>query len=444
MNSTNFKKQPFYSSWIALIVFILLLVFQPARLTFYALRPADGWLMICLFSQFLYGYNIIIPFRNRFLIKNYGLFIGILAIIATLIQASYANLSLDISFVFAFYFFLRFLLIFKFVENILGIFNSDDAQKFWRVYTLMGFIVLILSYLEFNDIKAFKLLMVTLYYDSPAKTIEEYIFLEDRLAGVMGNPNSTAILLITTLPYPLLKIANKGSWLMERIIYGAYVLITAYVLVVMTGSRTAIFIALLMNVIILVAASRRFKDLLLVILITLLLATIGAYLYQQFESKIIVQDRITKAIHGEEDFQLSAEGFGKWTGRYELWQDRLNTFKREGNQLVILLGLGYTRAYEDFADNGLLSAFINNGLIGLILKLFLFYIFLIFGFLRALRYYVHFKIDYTNLAFALCAFALLLVELTIDVTQHYKLGQFFYAFISIVMIINGKLFSTNS
>lgn len=434
MNPSFANRPPFYSSWIGLSIFVFILIFQPGKATFFAIRPSDVWLWYCLFLQFKNGYNIIFPFKNRLIIKNYGLFIGILAIIATLIQASYANLALDISFVFQFYFFLRFLLIFKFVENILGNFTSDDAQKFWRVYTLMGIIVLILSYLEFNDIKAFKLLMVNLYYESPADSITGYLIQVDRLCGILGNPNSTAILLVTTLPYPLLKIANKGSWLMDRIIYGAYVLVTAYVLVVMTGSRSAIFISLLMPVIILIAASRRLKDLLLVVTVTLLLTAIGAYLYHRFESKIIVQDRITESIRGAEDYQLSTEGLGKWTGRYDLWQDRLNTFNREGNQLAILLGLGYTKAYEDYADNGLLSAFINNGLIGLILKLFLFYIFITSGFLRAIRHYVHFEIDYLNLAFAFSAFALLLLELTIDVIQHYKLGQLFYLFLSISIL----------
>lgn len=174
-------------------VFVIILIFQPTKATFFAIRPSDVWLLICLFFQIRYGYNISIPFRNRFLIKNYGLFMGILAIIATVIQASYAYLSLDISFIFHFYRFLRFLLIFKFVENVLANFSSEDAHRFWRVYTLIGIVVIIISFLEFNDIQPYKLILMGLYYERPEYASAEYLIKVDRLAGVFGNANTTAI-----------------------------------------------------------------------------------------------------------------------------------------------------------------------------------------------------------------------------------------------------------
>jgi hypothetical protein len=442
-NSNFVNRNPFYNSWIGLIVFIFILIFQPGNATFFAFRPSDFWLLLCLFLQYKNGYNTILPFRSRLFLRNYGLYFGVLAIIATLVQAFYINLSFDISFVAQFYRFLRYLLIFKFVENLLANFTSDDSEKFWRTYTLMGIFILILSFLEFNDIGPFKMLMMNLYYSRPEDTIDEYIIQADRLAGVMGNPNTTAILLVTTIIYPLLNIVNKGSRLMKRMLYLVYVLGIVYALVVMTGSRTAIFISLLMIAIILLATSRRLKDLILVVVVALFVIIIGAFFYQQFKSEIVIQDRISESIQGPE-FQFSLKGIGEWTGRYYVWQDRITTFQSKGNQLAILIGMGYTQAYEDYADNGLLSTFINNGLIGLILKLFLFYIFITSGFFRAIRFYFHFKMDYPDLVFAVCAFALLLMELTIDLIDHYKLGQLFYLFLSMIMIINGKIFSTNS
>jgi hypothetical protein len=443
MNSGNLNRIPYYNSWIGLSVFVLILIFQPGKFTFFAIRPSDVWLWYCLFLQLKNGYNITLPFKNRFLIKNYGLFMGVLAIISTLIQASYANISLESSFVFQFYRFLRFLLIFKFVENILSNFTSDDSHKFWRIYTLMGLIVLVLSFLEFYDIKSFKLLMINLYYERPEDTIEAYLNMSERLAGVLGNPNSTAILLVTTLTYPLLRIGIGGSILIKRILYSIYILAIIYVLLVLTGSRTTIFILLIVFSFILIATSRRLKEVLLYLILTLIMTGTGLYLYQRFKSNIEVQGRITEAIHGE-NFQLSEKGIAEWTGRDEMWQNRFRTFNSVGNQLAILVGLGYTKAYYDYADNGLLNTFINNGLIGLILKLFLFYFFIKYGFFRSIGYYIHFKIDYFNLAFALSALSLLLMESTIDLTDHYKLGQLFYFFLSITMVINGKIFSKNN
>ena len=441
-NSEIIKKNPFYSSWIAFAVFVFTIIFQPYKATFFAIRPSDLWLLLCLFFQLKNGYNISIPFRNRFLIRNYGLFIGMLAIIATVIQACYANLSLNISFVFSFYRFLRFLLIFKFVENIIFSFSIDDARKFWKVYTLIGLVVIILSFLEFNNIQPFKFIIMDQYFYMPESTFEEYLIKVNRLAGVMGNANATAILLVSTMPYPMLRIVSGEGRLIKKILYIGYIFAVVFVLVVMTGSRTAIFISLLIPFIILFAASRRLKEVLSVIILTLLLAGIGGYMYHRFKSEIIVQDRITNTIQGE-DFQLSATGLGKWTGRYELWQDRLRTFNNEGNQLAILIGLGYTKTYEDYADNGLLSAFINNGITGLILKLFLFFIFIKFGLLMAIHYYRWNEIDISCLVFAISAFTLLLWELTADLTEHYKLGQLFYLFLSTIMIINGKISATN-
>lgn len=434
------KKIPFYSSWIAVTVFVLILIFQPVKTTFFAIRPSDIWLLFCLFLQVKNGYNITIPFRGRFLIRNYGLFMGVLAIIATMIQASYANFSLDISFIFHFYRFLRFLLIFKFVENILLNFSSDDAQKFWKAYTLMGLVVIILSFLEFNSIMPYKLIIMDQYFFNP-DMIEAYLVKVERLAGVMGNANATAMLLVSTLPYPLLRFGNASSRLIQKILYIVYIFAVLYVLVVMTASRTSIFVSLLIIVFILFASFRRLKEAFLVLTLILVLSAAGTYLYYRFESKIIVQDRITKA---EEDFQLSEKGIAKWTGRNELWQDRFETFKSEGNQLAILLGLGYTKAYKDYADNGLISSLLNNGMTGLILKLFLFYIFIKFGFLRAIRYFRWFEIDFPCLAFAISAFALLLWELTADLTDHYKLGQLFYLFLSIALIMNSKEFLADS
>ena len=442
-NSDNIKSIPYYCSWIALIVFVLLLIFQPSKMTFYALRPSDGWLIICLFFQYFNGYNVIIPFRNRFLVKNFGLFIGIIAIIATLIQASYANIPLDISFIFNFYRLLRFLLIFKFVENILFDFTRDDAEKFMRAYTLMGLIILVLSFLEFYGIQPFKQILMDLYYERPDYELDDYLSQVDRLAGVMGNPNTTALIILTTLTYPLLKIGSKGIPFIFRLIYFAYILAAVYVLFVMTGSRSSILTLFLIFAFVLFSSISRLKELLLAVMLSGLLMATGYFLYKQFKSEVRIQDRVTESISGA-DFQLSVKGIAVWTGRYELWQRRFNTFHREGNQLAVLIGLGYTKPDEDYADNGLISTFLNNGLIGLLLKLLLFFTFIIYGFWGAIRYFQHKEIDIPFLAISLSTFALLLWELTADLTDHYKLGQLFYLFLSTVMLVNGKIYSSQS
>lgn len=437
-NSVNLIRVPFYSSWIGLIVFVILIIFQPSRMTFYAIRPADVWLLFCLILQYLNGYNTVLPFQNRFPVKYYGLFVGILAIVATLVQAAYSNTPLEVSFIFVFYRFIRFLLIFKFAENILKGFSSEDARKFWRVYTYMGVFTILLSFLEFYSIEPFKHIIMNLYYERPDAELDEYLIQVDRLAGLMGNPNTTALLILTTLIYPFIRLISKKVSFITRIFYTGYILSAVFVLLVMTGSRSSIFTLALLFAVVIFSKLHKLEELLLVVVLTLLLTVTGFLLYNQFKSEIIIQDRVTGTMQGE-SFEFSLTGIAKWSGRYDLWQHRFNTFKLEGNQLAVLIGIGYTTSNEDYADNGFISTFLNNGIIGLLFKLLLFYIFVTKGLLRAIRHFRRNEIDTPYMVFALSAFALLLWEMTADLTDHYKLGQLFFLFLSITLFINSKI-----
>jgi O-antigen ligase len=203
----------------------------------------------------------------------------------------------------------------------------------------------------------------------------------------------------------------------------------------MTGSRSSIFTLAVMVAVFIYSKIHKLEELLLVFVLTLLLAVAGFILYNQFKSEIIIQDRVTETIQGEK-FEFSLTGIAKWSGRYDLWQHRFNTFKLEGNQLAILIGIGYTIPNEDYADNGFISTLLNNGIIGLLLKLLLFYIFLTKGFFRAIRHYRKNEIDSPYIVFAFGAFAILMWEMTADMTDHYKLGQLFFLFLSIALFIN--------
>lgn len=440
----NLNKVPYYSSWKAIILFIIIIILQPREATFFAIRPSDIWLLFCLFLQVKNGFNSHINISCRLLIKYYGFFIGILAIIATIVQASYNRISLDISFLFQFYFFLRFLLIYKFVENILSIAKIEDELKLWKSYTFLGIFILILSFLEFYDIGSFKLIMMGLYYSRPEDTVEEYLVQADRLAGVMGNPNTTAIFMLTTLTYPLLRIINSSDKIIKTLFFLIYVIAVVYSLIVLSGSRTAIFILLVIVLFAFIVAFRRLKYFLTFLFLTLLLVGIGFYFSNHLQFEVSVQDRIKEMINPQNNVEISVKGLGKWSGRYELWKNRLDTFHNKGNPLAAIIGMGYTKAYTDYADNGFLTTLINNGMIGFFLKLTLYYLFITAGLYRAFRYFFMSKLDYSSLAFGLNALALLIMELTIDITDHYRLGQLFFLLLSATMILNIKAFSVRT
>jgi len=433
------KSAPFYCNWIAIAVFVLLLVFQPHRMAFYALRPSDGWLIICLALQYLNGYFGEITFRKKFLIKNFGLFMGVIAIIATIVQSSYAKISLDDSFIFNFYRFLRFLLIFKLIENTIIVSGNIVVRKLAETLTFTGIIVLIFSFLEFYGIQPFKSIIMSLYYARPESELESYLQEVDRLAGVMGNPNTTALLLLTTMIYPISQLKNRNVKLTGKIVFGLFTITGAYVLFTMTGSRSSIITLVIIVIIFIAATSRTLKELLQAIVLLAFLATAGFFVNKQFNNNIVVQERITDSFR-KSNFELSLKGFAIWTGRYELWNYRFRTFHNEGNQLAPIMGLGYTVPDQDYADNGFISTYLNNGIAGLLLKLLLYYFFLAYGFRGTLLKYRIYEIDMCNLVISLMAFSLFLWELTADLTDHFRLGQLFYLLLSLTMIQTSRQF----
>lgn len=432
--------KPFYSKWSALSIFVSLLICQPATFTFYAIYPSDIWLLLCITLQYLTKYNNVIYIRNRFIILNYGLFLGLLALLATIVQALYANISLNTNFIFHFYRFFRFVLIFKFTENIFSNSYSHYSRNFLKVYTIIGLLILILSILEFYQIGPLKSIMIRFYFSANEYLLEEYVSnVLKRLYGILGNPNATAIVLLSTLIYPLLRVVNRDCSMIKRGYYTLFFLAVLYVLFVMTGSRTAIFVLIFILFIIIISSLKKIQDSITVILLILMVTFLGLTLFHRFESKISVQDRILESF-SKDEFQLSAEGIANWSGRGDLWKDRFRTFKREGNPFAIFIGMGYTKAYKDYSDNGFISTFMNNGLIGLTLKLFLFFIFTTGGCIKAVYNFRNSKINLTALSVALSTLVFALWELTADMLEHYKVGQIFYLFFSMTLILNSEKF----
>ena len=163
------------------------------------------------------------------------------------------------------------------------------------------------------------------------------------------------------------------------------------------------------------------------------LAAAGLFINKQLNRDSFAQERITDSFR-RTNFDFTIKGFAVWTGRYELWNHRFRTFHNEGNQLALLIGLGYTVPDQDYADNGFVSTLINNGIIGLVLKFSLYFLFIFYGFRGTVRNYRFNRIEMINLVISLMAFALLMWELTADLTDHFKLGQLFYLLLSITMI----------
>lgn len=164
-------------------------------------------------------------------------------------------------------------------------------------------------------------------------------------------------------------------------------------------------------------------------------------MYGKYLPNIKFQERILNVFSGEmsggNKINYSIKGFGEITGRSELWNNRIKTFSKHGNPISIIFGLGYTKIYEDYSDDGFLGSFINNGISGLLLKLYLFYLVIILGIKNGI-YLFRRNNNYIIISLVLIVTIFLMSEITMDTVERLKLGQLFYLFISLLLIYNIK------
>src|SRR5688572_18501373 len=97
-----------YNSTIALIVFITLVIFVPYDVSFFAFKVSDIWLMLCLYLQYANGFYYKINYHSRSFLKNFGLYMGALAIIGTVFQAWHDDTSIIPGYFSEFYRFFRY------------------------------------------------------------------------------------------------------------------------------------------------------------------------------------------------------------------------------------------------------------------------------------------------------------------------------------------------
>ena len=219
----------FFASYFPLIIFLVLILFEPVKWTFYAIRPSDIWLWYCLFQQDYNGYSQILPFKDRKFILYFGLILGIIAIIGTTAQAFYDSTSFQLFFFFNLYGFFRYVLIFKLVENVVLTNGLIEIENFFNIYFIIGAIVVILGFLEYFAIQPYQKIIINLYYERPASTLSDYLIKVERLAGILGNSNATAVLLTTSMIYPIIFLFAPNNKLFKKnIVFNFYICFSLY------------------------------------------------------------------------------------------------------------------------------------------------------------------------------------------------------------------------
>jgi O-antigen ligase len=427
----------FYNSWISLTVFVGLIIFIPYQASFFSFKVADIWLWLCLALQSVHGLNRSIQFKSKKFVKYFGLWVGILAIIATLFQAWQDKTPINPSFFSEFYRFFRYFLIFKLVENVVLNSNSKELRRFLYSIIGMGAIVIILAFFEFYSVGPIQKVILSFYYVVPDQSFEENLEEFGRLLGVLGNSNTTAIFLTSTLVFPVCSVALRGESILNKMLLISYVLFACYVISAMTSSRTSIIISIILFLFVFILSSSKGTNFRRFFFLTVVVLAVGVFFYNHYGSNNLFSDRLVFFFEGK-NTKGEKVGFIESMGRNELWNQRISTFKRRGNTVAFLTGMGYTKVYKDYSDNGMLSSFINGGLIGLVLRLILYYIIFRYSFWNSLKKYRRSELNFFSMILGAISIVYVLWELTVDMVEHIKIGQIFYLFFSMSLVCNAK------
>jgi hypothetical protein len=431
------KKNPFYNSWISLTVFVALIIFTPYKISFLSFKVSDFWLGLCLVLQHINGFNRKLDVRNRGFLKNFGLWMGLIALAGTVFQALQDDTPLNPIFLSEFYRFFRYFLIFKFVENIVARSSDRDLIKYLSFYTVLGAITIVFAFLEFYSAGVFQKMILNFYYVVPDQTFDEYIKEFGRLLGVMGNSNTTAIYLTSTIVFPVFSLVIRRTHMLNKLLFVLYVLLALYVVIFLTSSRTSIVISMFLLVFLIVLSFSQVRIFFRFLFVMTLSVAVGMYFFIQYNSDVVVADRVAYFFEGRST-QGEKVGLIESMGRNELWKSRYTTFVNHAHPFAILTGMGYTKVYEDYSDNGMLSAFFNGGLLSLSLRLILYFITIRYGLLAAFSRYWRANNQTLGLILATVSIVFLSWEFTADCIEHVKIGQIFYLFFSATFIIAYK------
>jgi hypothetical protein len=364
---------------------------------------------------------------------------GITAVIATIFQAEQDGMSIEPVFFSHFYRFFRYLLIFKFSENVILSSHPKDFLKFLNAYTVIGTIVIVLSFLEFYSVGPVQKMIVSLYFVVPDQTFAEHFKESGRLSGVMGNSNATGIFMTSTIVYPVFSLALRNNKSMKKILFLVYLLAAIFVIVVMTASRTSIIISGLIFILLLLFSFSKIQNAIRFAFVFVSAVLLGVFFYTQFASEFVIPDRVVNISEGK-DTRGESAGFWETVGRNELWKDRLTTYQNHAHPFAALVGMGYTKLYKDYSDNGLISSFFNLGLGGALMRLFLYYLVIRYCVIRSFKNFKRSNNNYHPIILGTISFVFILWEFTAETIEHIKIGQLFYLFFCATYIYNAYYF----
>lgn len=426
-NNLTEKGPSFYNTWKFIAFFILVVFFQPTNVAFYAFRFSDLLLFMALLFQAKNLDPNLTNYKEYKQLYNLGIAFGSIAFISTLFEYLYLAAPIKPQIFAHFYRWFRFTIILLVVNNIS--LSKLDYEKLIRFFVVMLMIYLPFTFFEFYDLFNVKYFIVNTYLPILGDGVvasEEYIYSFERevftyrAVGFTGNANMSGIMYAMASSILFINIMYSKK-MVNSITSLVFLLASLSSILTVFGSRTSIIVFVL-NTILFLFLNQKNKIAVNVKGISIIVAAIGLFVI--LLSADLIQGRIISTVEEYDDSKSVAEV----AGRDEFWQSRIDDYFKYGNPASLLIGLGYTKIIEDFADNGFLGTFLNMGILGLY-----FHLGFIFMVLKQYKLVRKVSINFTHpLIFFLILVSSIYFESTADPLENFKYAQF-YVLIAVLL-----------
>lgn len=391
-------------------------------------KVSDFFLLVGLYVNLSKrGFVVYIPHWLR-LFFYLGAVWGCVSLIGTTLQSIASNLQFEIVFISHFFRYFRISLIFFWIYISFDLNYKGELKKLLNLFSLVGFVYILTNLLMIFSTSFSS--AVEIFYDFELGDFDLFQQEKFRWIGLLGNPNSTGILASLFAVFSLFRLKTDDISFARKLL-DFFIFIGAIYILLLSGSRTAL-ISLLIFVSLYGYHYLSRKAAFVIIALSLLFLFFAE---KSFSLKDLgLNERIVNLLEGE-DTRGEASGLYEIMGRSNLWADRMKTFKEKGHSLAIFFGLGFTKYFKDYADNGLYSAFLNTGLIGLFFHLIIYYRSFLY-FFGQFRSRLCTTFDIRPIVYS--AMVLLIWDFTADSLVHIKIGQLFFLFLAIIATMSYK------
>jgi hypothetical protein len=417
-----------YLSANSIVFLILVILFQPSRATFLSIRPSDVVLLGIYISQVLSGAPRIEITSFKFL-KNFGIYYATIVAISLLVLVYHSLYEIPLFNLFFIYHFVRFYLIFIVVSKIL-IYDDKFETRLFSGYLLIIFAVILTACAQYYQIEPFSNIIDKYYVED--ELLDIYSLEELRVTGIIGNTNGLAIIMASAAPVFIFNLLKKGqnSLIRHAVNLVGFILLVLAV-IFLTSSRTSLvaimFCLLFILLINIMKDSEHNINILFIIIISVIVLIIVSPAIEKF-----LPERVY--VFFENPLQDKRDE-GNLFNRTFFWEGKMKIFNYVKYPMKGVFGLSNIEEDLTFADNGILTSYFNAGIMGIALRITLYFYFII---LLAKITIIHqaSRSGQTDLMFLAVMIATLLMffDFTAEVLEYYKISQVLYIYITISVV----------